>query len=52
MEGVAIEHFNKLKPSTIPMTHFNSRLSDESDQDDSTPATNVCINLQLFLKKK
>ena len=41
MEGVALDQFKKWKPSTIPMAHFNSHLSDKSDQDDSTTAKNI-----------
>ena len=51
MEGVALEHFKKLKPSTIPMAKFNSSLSDESDQDASTTATNICTLLQFIFAK-
>ena len=47
MEWVALDQFNKLKPYTIPMDHFNSHLCDKSDQDDSTTATNIHIILQL-----
>ena len=30
IEGVALDNFNKFKPSTIPMAQFNSNLLDES----------------------
>ena len=33
------------------MAQFNSNLSDESDQDDSTTATHLCILLQFLLTK-
>ena len=52
MEGFALEKFNKLKPSTIPMTQFHSHLSSESDQDTSTTATYLCILLQYILAEK
>ena len=52
MEGVALDHSNKLKPSTIPMTQFNSSLSDESDQDAITTATHLCIIIQFILTNK
>ena len=51
MEGVALDHSNKLKPSTIPMTQFHSSLSDESDQDAITTATHLCIIIQFILTK-
>ena len=49
MEGIALDNFYKLKPSTIPMTQFHSNLSDESDQYSSTTATNIRILIQLLL---
>ena len=49
MEG---EHFNKLKPSTIPMAKIHYHLSDESDQDSSTTATHIFILLQFLLKNQ
>ena len=33
IKGSFLEHFNKLKPSTIPMAKSHSHLSDKSDQD-------------------
>ena len=51
MEGVALDHFEKLKPPTIPMAQFNSHLSDESYQDASTIATHLCIILQFIITK-
>ena len=52
MEGVALDHSNKLKPSTIPMAQFHYSLSDESDQDSSTTATHLCIVIQFILANK
>ena len=52
MEGVVLEHFKTLKPSTILMEHFNSNLSYESDKDDSTTATNIRIILQFLFKNR
>ena len=49
MEVVALEKFNKLRPSTVFMTKFHSRLSDEVDQDASTTVTNIHILLQFLL---
>ena len=51
MEGVALGHFNKLKPPTIHMAIFYSHLSDESDQDARTTVTHVHILLQFILTK-
>ena len=51
IEGVALEKFNKLKQSTIPMANFHSNLSDESDQDASTTETHLCIIIQFLLTK-
>ena len=51
MEGVSIEHFNILKPSTIPMSHFHSHLPDKSDQDAIKTAKNLRIFLQFILIK-
>ena len=51
MEGVPLERFKKLKPSTIPMAQFNQHLSGESDQNASTTATHLCIILQLIISK-
>ena len=50
MEGAVLDHFKKVKPSTISMAHFHSLLSDESGQDNSTTATNILIFLQFFFK--
>ena len=52
MEGVALEHFNKLKPSTIPMAQSNSHLSNENYQDASTTATHICIIIKFLLTKQ
>ena len=52
MEVVAFDHFNKFKPSTIPMAQFHYHLSDESDQDASTTATHLCIILKFLLTEK
>ena len=49
MEVVALDHFNKFKPSTIPMENFHSNVSDESDQDASTTETHLCIIIQFLL---
>ena len=49
MEVFAIENFNKLKPSSIPMEQFYSHLSDYSDQDTSTNETNLRIILQFII---
>ena len=38
VEGVAIEHFNIFKPSTIPMAQFHYRLLHEIYQDNSPTA--------------
>ena len=43
MEGVVIEHFNILKPSTRPVSQFSSSLSDKIDQDSSTTTTNIFV---------
>ena len=51
MEGFALEHFNNLKPSIIPMDQFNSYLSDEIDQDASTTATHLRIIFQFIITK-
>ena len=51
MEGVTLDHFNKLKPSTIPMAQFHSQLSDESDHDARTTATNLLILIQFIITK-
>ena len=52
MEGVALDHFNKLKLSIISMAKFHSHLYDESYQYDRTNATDNCILFYLFLQKK
>ena len=42
--GEICSRVNKdIKPSMVPMAHFNSHLSDENDQDDITTATSLCI---------
>ena len=51
LEGVVLEHFKILKPSTIPMVKFKSHLSDKTDQYASTTATHLCIHLKFFLQK-
>ena len=51
MEVVPLEHFNKLKLSTIPMAQFHYYLSYKSDQDSSTTATRTHILLRFFLTK-
>ena len=51
MEGVSLERFNKLKPSTLFMAQFNSRLSDKIEQDDSTTTTHPHIILRFLLFK-
>ena len=51
MEGVALDNFNKLKPSTIPMAQFHSHLSDEDDQDARTTATYLLILIQFIITK-
>ena len=52
MEVVALEHFNKLKPSTITMSQSHSNLSDGSDHNASTTAAHICILLQFLLKNQ
>ena len=49
MEGVVLERFNKLKPSTIHMAQFYSILSDEIDQGSSTTVTTLCIRIKFIL---
>ena len=51
MEGVALDHFKKLKPSTTPMVQFNSNLSHESDQYARTTAKHLCIIIHIIHKK-
>ena len=51
MEGVLLEKFNKLKPSNIPKTQFNSRISDERHQDGSATARNLRIHLFIIFSK-
>ena len=43
MEGIALDHFKKLMPSTIPMAQFHSHIYQESEQDDITTDTHLCI---------
>ena len=50
MGEVVLDHFNKLKPSTMPMVKFYSCLSNESYQDASNTATHLCILPQFILK--
>ena len=52
MEGVLIEHFNKLKPSTIPMAQFHSFTYDEIFQDARNIVTYIYILLQFILTKQ
>ena len=52
MEVIVLEHFNKLKPSTIHMAQFHSRLSSERYQGDSTSTTHLRILLQFLITKK
>ena len=52
MEGVALENFNKLKPSTIPMAQFHSHLYDEIDKDASITATHLRIILRCLITKE
>ena len=52
MEGVALNKFNKLKTSNITMAQCNPHLSDKSNQDASTTATNLHILFQFILTKK
>ena len=49
MEGVAIDYFNKLKSSNIPMEKFCSHLSEKNDQYNSNTTTNICIIIQFLL---
>ena len=51
IEGVVIENFNRFKSATIPMAQFHSRLSDKSDQNDSTTATHPLIVIIFLLSK-
>ena len=51
-EGVVLDQFNKLKPSTIPMAQFFSRLYDEIDQLASTTSTHISIIIQFILTKE
>ena len=49
MEDVALEQFRKFKPSIIATVLFISHLLDESDQDASTTATLICVNIHFFI---
>ena len=49
---IALENFNKFKPSTITMAQFHSHLSDESDQGDRTIGTNLRMLLNFILTKQ
>ena len=51
IEGVALDHFHKLKPSTTAMVQFHSHLSHESDQDAKTTATHIHIILESIISK-
>ena len=51
IDGVALDHFNKLKQSTIPMAKSHFHLYDESDQNSSTTGTHLHIFLQFILTK-
>ena len=44
-----LEHFNKIKPSNMPMANIYSRLSDESAKDSINTSTHLCIIIHLFL---
>ena len=52
MEGVVLDQFNKMKPSTITVEQLNLHLYYESYQDDSTTVTYLCIILKFILQKK
>ena len=52
MEVDALEKFNKLKPSTIPMEEFHSGLPDEIDQDAINTATHLHIIRRFLLAKQ
>ena len=52
MEGFVLEHFNKLKPSTIPMAQLHYSISDESNQYSITISTHLRILLQFILTKE
>ena len=41
MEGVVLDKFNKLKPSTIPMAQSHSHLLGKIGQDYSTTVTHI-----------
>ena len=49
LDVVELDHFNKLKPPTIPIAQFCYRLSYQSYQNASPTATHICIILQLLL---
>ena len=51
MEDIDLEHFKKYIPSTVPMAQSNCSLWEESDQDASTTALDICITLKLILSK-
>ena len=48
-ESVALDNSNKLQPSTMNMAKFHSHLSDKSDQDASTTATDLHILIQVLI---
>ena len=50
MQGVLLDHFNKLKPSTKYMAQCSSCLSDEIDQDYRTTITHIFTLIQSFFK--
>ena len=52
MEGVSLDHFNKLKPSTKGIAQFNYNLFYESDQYDRTTTTYLSIILQFLITKQ
>ena len=51
MEVVELENFNRLEPSTMPMSQFNPRLSDELYQDASNNEKHIFVLLQLITTK-
>ena len=51
MEGVSLEQFNKLKPSTITTTHIHPHLLYESENDAIITAMQLQILLWFILSK-
>ena len=51
MEGVALDNFDKFKPSTLPMAQLNSHSSDENYHDDSTTERYLHILICLLFSK-